>query len=152
MRLILILFVSLLAAVSLASAYTPEQQNMIDGTQLSWKMATAYATQDVAAFNALADQWNAWVQTNFGQDPSMIMAKLAGPVDLQKPYLRANNTTQGGMVHAIDGSNKAGGPKYMTNDGNLLPESARDDQMGFTVVEGKKVYTNPEKVDYLGGI
>jgi hypothetical protein len=152
MRLILILFVSLLAAVSLASAYTPEQQNMIDGTQLSWKMATAYAAKDTATFNALADQWNAWVRANFGEDANLLMQKMTGPVDLQKPYILANNTTGGGMVHAIDGSNKAGGAKYTTNDGNLLPESARDDQMGFTVVEGKKVYTNPEKVDYLGGI
>ncbi|MCK9570838.1 hypothetical protein M0R72_17950, partial [Candidatus Pacearchaeota archaeon] len=67
-------FLVCLALITTAVAYTPEQQAMYDGTRLSWKMATAYATQDVAAFNALADQWNAWVQTNFGQDPSMIMA------------------------------------------------------------------------------
>jgi hypothetical protein len=122
---IIITFVSLLAVISLASAYTLEQQNMIDGTQLSWKMATAYATQDTATFNTLVDQWNAWVYKNFGQDPNMLMAKMTGPVDLSKPYLLANNTTQGGIVHSIDGSNKAGGAKYTTNDANLLPDSAR---------------------------
>lgn len=124
MRAILI-FVALLAGLSLASAYTPEQQNMIDGTQLSWKLATAYASQDTATFNTLADQWNAWVYKNFGQDANLLVQKLVGPVDLSKPYLAANNTTQGGVVHAIDGSNKAGGSKYTTNDMNLLPDSTR---------------------------
>jgi len=125
MRAILILLVGLLAAISFASAYTPDQQNMIDGTQLSWKLATAYAAQDIPAFNALADQWNAWVYKNFGQDANLLVAKLTGPVDLQKPYILANNTTGGGVVHAIDGSNKAGGAKYTTNDANLLPDSVR---------------------------
>ena len=102
---------------------------MIDGTQLSWKLATAYAAQDTAAFNTLTDQWNAWVYKNFGQDPNMLMAKLTGPVDLSKPYLLANNTTRGGIVHAIDGSNKVGGAKYTTNDMNLLPDPGNVSQI-----------------------
>ncbi len=59
MKAIYIICISLLAAISLAAAYTPEQQNMINGTQLSWKLATAYAAQDTATFNTLVDQWNA---------------------------------------------------------------------------------------------
>jgi len=102
MKLIYIILVSLLVAVSLAAAYTPEQQNMIDGTQLSWKLATAYAANDVASFNTLADQWNAWIYKNFGQDPSMIVAKMNAPIDLTKPTVIRNNTTSG-MVHSIDG-------------------------------------------------
>jgi len=152
MKYILIFFVILVASLSAASAYTDCQQAAYDGTRLSWRMATAYAAQDVPAYNTLVDQWNAWVRANFGEDASLLAQKLTGPVDLNKPYILANNTTKGGIVHAIDGSNKAGGAKYTTNDGNLLPESARDDQMGFTVVGGKKIYTNPEKVNYLGGV
>lgn len=122
MKYILIAFVSLVASLSAASAYTDCQQAMYDGTRLSWQMATAYADQDVPAYNGLVDQWNAWVRANFGEDASMLLSPLTGPVDLSKPYLLANNTTQGGMVHAIDGSNTAGGAKYTTNDMNLLPD------------------------------
>jgi len=119
---------------------------MINGTQLSWKLATAYAAQDTATFNALVDQWNAWVYQNFGQDANLLMQKMTGPVDLQKPYILANNTTGGGMVHAIDGNNKAGGASYTTNDANLLPK-------GFDPTKAKA--TNPWQQggeEYLGGV
>jgi alpha-L-arabinofuranosidase len=123
MKLIYIILVSLLAAVSLAAAYTPEQQNMIDGTQLSWKLATAYATKDTPTFNTLVDQWNAWVAKNFGQDPNMIMAKMTAPLDLTKPTVIRNNTTSGGIVHAIDGMSKANNMTVKTNDANLLTQA-----------------------------
>lgn len=60
MKTILILL-SLLAAVSLASAYTPEElASTKNGVQLSFKLGQAYekANQgvDVAGFNALVDQ------------------------------------------------------------------------------------------------
>ena len=119
---------------------------MINGTQLSWKLATAYAAQDTATFNALVDQWNAWVYQNFGQDANLLMQKMTGPVDLQKPYILANNTTGGGMVHAIDGNNKAGGASYTTNGANLLPK-------GFDPTKAKA--TNPWQQggeEYLGGV
>lgn len=120
------IFILLLAAISLASAtYAPEQQAVYDGLRLSYQIGEAHEkfvqTGDAAAFNTLVDPWNAWVQKNFGQDANLLMQKLAGPVNLQKPFILANNTTGGGMVHAIDGSGKYG-PKYTTNDMNLLPD------------------------------
>lgn len=121
MKTIIIMLVSLLAAISLAAAYTPEQQNMINGTQLSWKLATAYATKDTSTFNALVDQWNAWVYQNFGQDPSLIMQKMNAPLDLTKPVVVRNNTTSG-MVHAIDGMSKTN-RTVTTNDANLLSQA-----------------------------
>ena len=51
-----------LIAFSSAQGYNATQQAMINGTTLSWKMATAYAAQDIPTFNALAEQWNAWVR------------------------------------------------------------------------------------------
>lgn len=122
MKSIIIILVSLLAAVSLAAAYTPEQQNMIDGTQLSWKMATAYAANDVSTFNSLADKWNAWVQTNFGHDANLLMQKMNAPLDLTKPTIIRNNTT-GGMVHTIDGSTNWANRTIKTNDANLLTQA-----------------------------
>ena len=151
MRSILILCVALVAGLSLASGYDATQQAMIDGTTLSWKMAVAYTNQDVSTFNALADQWNAWVRTNFGEDPNLIMKKMTGPVDLQKPYVAANNTA-GGIVHKIDG-NRAENKTYTTNDMNLLPSGVTE-----------KMYEDSKKLDpksaeylasqgnYLGGI
>jgi hypothetical protein len=72
------------------------------------------------------DIYNAWVREHFGEDPMLLMQKLDAPVDLTKPVLVANNTTQGGIVHAIDGSNKATGASYTTNDMNLIPGDLRD--------------------------
>ena len=151
MRGILILCVALVTGLSLASGYDTTQQAMIDGSTLSWKMAIAYDQQDIPTFNALADQWNAWVRQHFGEDANLIMRHMTGPVDLQKPYVAANNTTSG-IVHKIDG-NRAENKTYTTNDMNLLPSGVTE-----------KMYEDSKKLDpksaeylasqgnYLGGI
>jgi len=117
-----------IVGLTIAQGYTEQQQATVNGLRLSYQIGQAYEKYqqggDATAFNALVDQWNAWVQANFGQDSNLLMQKVTGPVDLSKPYLLANNTTQGGIVHSIDGSNK-GGSKYTTNDVNLLPDSTR---------------------------
>src|SRR5512137_2529554 len=103
----IIILVSLLAAVSLAAAYTPEQQATVDGVRLSFQLGQAYDKaiqgQDVPAFNDLVDQWNSWVVKNFGNDTTLLMAKMTAPINLQKPYIAAgNNTTSKGIAHVID--------------------------------------------------
>ena len=119
----IIILVSLLAAISLAAAYTPEQQATVDGVRLSFQLGQAYDRaiqgQDVPAFNALVDQWNAWVVKNFGNDTALLMAKITAPINSQKPYIAANNTTSKGIVHNIDSE-----AKYTTNDANLLSDTA----------------------------
>ncbi|MDD2755699.1 MAG: hypothetical protein PHS80_09255, partial [Methanothrix sp.] len=104
----IIILVSLLAAVSLAAAIAPEQQATVDGLRLSFQLGQAYDKaiqgQDVPAFNALVDQWNAWVVKNLGNDTALLMAKMTVPVNLQKPYIAAgNNTTSKGITHDING-------------------------------------------------
>lgn len=122
MKTIMIL-VSLLAAITLAAAYTPEQQTTVDGVRLSFQLGQAYEKaiqgQDIPAFNSLVDQWNVWVVKNFGNDTALLREKMTVPIDLQKPYLAANDTTGKGIAHEIDGD-----AKYTTNDANLLPDSA----------------------------
>lgn len=124
MKTILILL-SLLAAVSLASAYTPEELTSTkNGVQLSFKLGQAYekANQgvDVAGFNALVDQWNAWVMGTFGNDASLIMEKMAMPLSLQKPYIAAGNNTSDSMRgHQMDSR-----AEYTTNDVNLMSDAA----------------------------
>lgn len=142
-----------IAGLTMAADYTDQQKAVMQGLRLSYQLGEAHqkytAGGDVSTFNALIDQWNSWVQTNFGQDPNLLMQKVTGPADLSKPYLLANNTTQGGMVHSIDGSNKAGGAKYTTNDINLLPDSARQKYAD----QDKDAQGNRITGDgYLGGI
>ena len=136
-----------LIASSTAQGYDATQQAMINGTTLSWKMATAYAAQDIPTFNALAEQWNAWVRQHFGEDPNLLMQKMTGPVDLTKPYILANNTSSG-IVHKIDGMDEMNRGSYTTNDVNLLPKG----------VDPSKLIPNDPWVrqyggeEYLGGI
>jgi ssRNA-specific RNase YbeY (16S rRNA maturation enzyme) len=139
----IILLVSLLTAVSLSAAYTPEQQATVDGVRLSFQLGQAYekavSGQDVPAFNALVDQWNAWVVQNFGNDATLLMAKMTAPANLQKPYLAANNTTDV-ITHAMDGT-----AKYATNDVNLMSDAAIAKYA--TSEQGKT-----QGSDFLGGV
>jgi len=128
-----------------ASGYDATQQAMINGTTLAWKMATAYADQDIPTFNGLADEWNAWVRQYFGEDANLLMQKMTTPVDLSKPYILANNTSSG-IVHKIDGMDEMNRGSYVTNDVNLLPK-------GVDPATLKAV--NPWQqggAEYLGGI
>ena len=134
---------SLLAALSLAAAYTPEQNVTIEGVRLSFQLGQAFEKasqgQDVPAFNSLVEQWNAWVVRNFGNDTSLLMERMAVPVNLQKPYIASNNST-GGIVHEMDSTEK-----YTTNDVNLMSDYAiakyNSSEQGST-----------QGADFLGGI
>ena len=115
-----------LVGLVLAQGYSDWQQGAAEGLKVGFKMGQAFEQAqngiNVTGFNAQVDVYNAWVREHFGEDPMLLMQKLNAPVDLTKPVLVANNTTQGGIVHAIDGST-APGASYTTNDMNLLPES-----------------------------
>lgn len=144
------IILALLFLIGVSSAYTTEQQNVLDGVKLSFQLGVAYqkASQgtDISNFNNLVDQYNAWVRKTFGEDASLLMQKMTttAPVDLTKPYLASNNTTGNGIVHAIDGSGKYG-PSYTTNDINTLSETAiksyRASDTGKALGDG-----------YLGGV
>jgi hypothetical protein len=138
-----------LVGLAVAVGYTDWQQGASEGLKMGFKMGQAYEQAqkgiNVVGFNALVDEYNAWVREHFGEDPAMLMQKLNAPVDLTKPVLVANNTTQGGIVHEIDGMNKASEAKYTTNDVNTLPDSAiksyQNSEAGKTAGDG-----------YLGGV
>jgi hypothetical protein len=147
-----------IVGLAMAQGYTDWQQGAADSLKIGFKMGQAYEQAqngiNVSGFNAQVDVYNAWVREHFGEDPMMLMQKkLDAPVDLSKPVLIANNTTGGGIVHAIDGTGKAKGANYTTNDMNLLPNSVTD-----------KMYKDSQKLDpnsaaylatqgnYLGGV
>ncbi len=116
-----------IVGLAMAVGYTDWQQGAAEGLKIGFKMGQAYEQSlkgiNVSGYNAQVDSYNAWVREHFGEDPMLLMQKQNAPLDLSKPVLVANNTTGGGIVHAIDGMNK-GNANYKTNDMNLLPESA----------------------------
>ncbi|MCX6680511.1 MAG: hypothetical protein NTX42_09150 [Methanothrix sp.] len=138
-----------IVGLTAAVGYTDWQQGAAESLKIGFKMGQAYEQAqngiNVSGFNAQVDVYNAWVREHFGEDPMMLMQKLNAPVDLSKPVLVANNTTGGGIVHAIDGTGKAKGASYTTNDLNLLPNSAiksyQNSETGKNTGDG-----------YLGGV
>jgi len=78
-----IIIISLILLSGLASAYTPEQQTILDGMNLSFKLGIAYEKaiqgQNVAEYNALVDEYNAWIGLHFGDDAGLLMSKLTEP-------------------------------------------------------------------------
>lgn len=75
-----IILTSLILLAGLASAYTPEQQAILDGMNISFQLGIAYDKamqgQNVAEYNALVDKYNAWILQNFGEDTSLLKPKL----------------------------------------------------------------------------
>jgi hypothetical protein len=75
-----IIVISLIFLAGLASAYTPEQQTTLDGMNLSFRLGMAYDKailgQNVAEYNALVDEYNAWIRQHFGEDASLLVPKL----------------------------------------------------------------------------
>jgi hypothetical protein len=144
-----------LVGLSMAAGYTDWQQGAAEGLSYGFKMGQAYEKAlngiNVTGFNAQVDVYNAWVREYFGENPMLLMQKLNAPVDLSKPVLIANNTTQGGVVHAIDGSTKAGGSKYTTNDINLMPNGAINTYQTETDFD-KKTGQRITGDGYLGGV
>lgn len=80
-----IILTSLILLAGLASAYTPEQQAILDGVNLSFQLGMAYdkATQgqNVTEYNALVDKYNAWILQNFGEDTGLLKPKLNESTD-----------------------------------------------------------------------
>jgi len=92
-KVIFIISLILLAGLSLASAYTPEQQITLEGTRISFQLGATYQQaqqgQNIAGYNALVDQWNTWVRTNFGEDVTLLMPSTAP--NLLQPYVIGNS-------------------------------------------------------------
>jgi hypothetical protein len=81
-----IIVISLLLLAGLASAYTPEQQTTLDGMNLSFRLGVAYDRaiqgQNVTEYDALVDEYNAWIRQHFGEDASLLVSKLTEPTTM----------------------------------------------------------------------
>jgi hypothetical protein len=128
MKSLCFVLLGLLLAAPCIAAYTPEQNTTLEGMRLSFQLGAAYQQaqngQDIASYNALVDQYNAWIAEHFGNDANLLMPKMdSASANLQKPFAIGKNTTNNGIVHEIDGTGK-NGPQYTTNDINSLSNSA----------------------------
>ena len=78
-----ITIIALILLAGLASAYTPQQQTTLDGMNLSYQLGTTYEKalqgQNVAEYNALVDEYNAWIRLHFGENTSLLKSKLNEP-------------------------------------------------------------------------
>jgi len=128
-----ILSALVLASVSCAAAQQQTTDPAFDGFRLCFQLGQEYKRLElqggsVDTYNALVDQWNAFVWTNYGENAGLMMQKMGtsnANVNLQKPYALGVNTSNNGIVHSIDGSGKWG-PSYTTNDINALSNTAID--------------------------
>jgi len=138
----------------MAAGYNDWQQGAAEGLNIGFKMGQAYSNAlngvNVTGFNDQVDIYNAWVRSNFGEDPNLLMSKMEAPVDLSKPYLKTNATSDGGIVHKIDG-NTASNSTYTTNDINLLSDSVIAKYHAQEEAKKNAGYT-PTGDGFLGGI
>lgn len=132
MKHIPIFIISMLALTTLSCAaqYNADQQAAMTGYGLSFHLGQQYQAiadgkGNITAYNSLVNEWNAFVQQNYGAESGLLMQTMANTdINLQKPYVSAVNTTNNGIVHSVDGSNKYP-PTYTTNDINAMSDSAR---------------------------
>jgi len=61
------------------TGYAPWQNGAIEGLKIGFHMGQMYALanqgQNISGFNAEVDNYNAWVQKNFGNNASLLMPK-----------------------------------------------------------------------------
>lgn len=92
----MILPICLLLLAGLACGMSSEQQVMLDGMNLSYELGMAYDKaiqgQNVAEYNALVDEYNAFILLNFGENTSLTKAKLDESAIRGTPTLLGSNT------------------------------------------------------------
>lgn len=92
----MILPICLLLLAGLACGMSSEQQVMLDGMNLSYELGMAYDKaiqgQNVAEYNALVDEYNAFILLHFGENTSLTKAKLDESAIRGTPTLLGSNT------------------------------------------------------------
>ena len=77
MKSLSFVLVGLLLAAPCMAVYTPEQNTTLEGMRLSFQLGTAYQQaqngQNIASYNSLIDQYNAWVIEHFGNDANLLI-------------------------------------------------------------------------------
>jgi hypothetical protein len=139
------------AAGASATGYTPQQEEVIKGLEIGYKLGQMYALAqqgyNVSGFNAEVDKYNVWVQQNFGNDPNLVMSKMStiqesgNVMPRYFPVPRINSVKP---IHAIDASFNQTTP--------LFPPGAVQNGQIFDMPAGAWWTTyGPYLPDYYGG-
>ena len=92
----MILPICLFLLAGLGCGFSSEQQIMLDGMNLSYELGMAYDKalqgQNVAEYNALVDEYNAFIMLNFGENTSLTKSKLDDSAIRGTPTLLGSNT------------------------------------------------------------
>ena len=92
----MILPICLFLLAGLGCGFSSEQQIMLDGMNLSYELGMAYDKalqgQNVAEYNALVEEYNAFILLHFGENTSLTKAKLDDSAIRSTPTLLGSNT------------------------------------------------------------
>ncbi len=91
----------MLAIIVPSMALTDYQQGVLDGLSQGWQMAQKYdqaKTGDPAAYNQLVPNYNAWIESIFGKNESLMLATI--PKNAQAQSYAISKTYS--PIHAID--------------------------------------------------
>ena len=92
----MILPICLFLLAGLGCGFSSEQQIMLDGMNLSYELGMAYDKalqgQNVAEYNALVDEYNAFILLHFGENTSLTKSKLDDSAIRGTPTLLGSNT------------------------------------------------------------
>ena len=92
----MILPICLFLLGGLGCGFSSEQQIMLDGMNLSYELGMAYDKalqgQNVAEYNALVDEYNAFILLHFGENTSLTKSKLDDSAIRGTPTLLGSNT------------------------------------------------------------
>ena len=92
----MILPICLFLLAGLGCGFSSEQQIMLDGMNLSYELGMAYDKalqgQNVAEYNALVDEYNAFILLHFGENKSLTKSKLDDSSIRGTPTLLGSNT------------------------------------------------------------
>ncbi|MDM7933806.1 MAG: hypothetical protein QUS08_00270 [Methanothrix sp.] len=102
MREIFIALLLILALLAPSLALTDYQRGVLDGLNRGWFMAQRYdqaLSGDPAAYNRAVPEYNAWIQSIFGWNETLMLKNVTAPI--QTPYSISRTFTP---IHAIDAS------------------------------------------------
>jgi hypothetical protein len=121
-----IIVISLFLLAGLTSAYTPEQQTTLDGMNLSFRLGMAYEMasqgQNVTEYNALVDEYNAWIRQHFGEDASLLVSKLNESTSMGATTVVGTSTVANPFNTSSDLSKFGKQQVYAVSPSPLTPE------------------------------
>ena len=92
----MILPICLFLLAGLGCGFSSEQEIVLDGMNLSYELGMAYDKalqgQNVAEYNALVDEYNAFILLHFGENTSLTKSKLDDSSIRGTPTLLGSNT------------------------------------------------------------